>query len=148
MSTRLATVVAMADGGLPCTSVATPALREAPDVVARRLAAELLESRQRIMRGVGLSVGGGFGVATLVWSVVGLGGIQLLPLLILAGGVALSTSMLALALLSTVHDGLVDRRWARLMREHGVDQGTGARALADARAVLADRTARRLGEPA
>lgn len=107
---------------------------------------ELLESRQRIMRGVGLGVGGGVAVATVAWSIVGLGGIHVLPLVTLAAGVALSTSMLALALLSTVFDGLVDRRWAGLMREHGLDGVTGGRALNDAREILAERAARRAGD--
>jgi hypothetical protein len=142
----IATVDVMADGALlPCASVTAPTLRESPEVLARRLAEELLESRQRIMRGVSVGVGVGLTISTVVWSIVGLGEVKVLPLAVLAAGLGLSTSMLTLALASTIFDQVVARHWRGILRQHGLDDATGQRALEDARRALAE--ARPRGEP-
>lgn len=134
----------MADGSpttSPCTSVAPLALHEPPEAVARRLAEDLLESRQRVMRGVGVGVGVGVGIGTVTWSIVGLGGLFLGPMVIMATGLALSTSMLTLALLSTVFDMVVTHRWTRVAQAAGFDAETATRAIEDARRQLAEQAA-------
>lgn len=129
----------MPDGALlPCTSVIAPTLRESPEVLARRLAEELLESRQRVMRGVGIGVGVGLTISTVVWSMIGLGEVQVVALAVLAAGLGLSTSMLTLALTSMVFDHIVARRWQVVLRKHEIDEAVGARALEDARRALAE----------
>jgi len=129
----------MPDGAtLPCTSVIAPALRESPEALARRLAGELLESRQRVMRGVGIGVGVGLTLSTVVWSIVGLGEVQVVALAVLAAGLGLSTAMLTLALTSMVFDHVVARRWRVVLRQHDIDEAVGQRALEDARRALAE----------
>lgn len=129
----------MPDGALlPCTSVIAPTLRESPELLARRLAGELLESRQRVMRGVGIGVGVGLTLSTVVWSMIGLGEVQLVALAVLAAGLGLSTSMLTLALTSMAFDHVVARRWRVLLREHDIDETIGQRALEDARRAIAE----------
>jgi hypothetical protein len=122
----------------PCTSVAAPALRESPEGLARRLADDLLESRQRILRGMGIGVGLGLTLSVVAWSLVGVGGLPVMPVVVFAAGLGLSTSMLALALTSTIFDHLVARRFRRLMRVHGLDDAVGRRALEDARRAIAE----------
>jgi hypothetical protein len=122
----------------PCTSVAAPALRESPEGLARRLADELLESRQRILRGMGIGVGLGLTVSVIAWSLVGFGGLPVMPVVVLAAGLGLSTSMLTLALTSTIFDHVVASRFQRLLRRHGLDDAVGRRALEDARRAMAE----------
>ena len=129
----------MPDGAtLPCTSVIAPTLRESPELLARRLAGDLLESRQRIMRGVSVGVGLGLALSTIVGSMVGLGEMQVVALAVLAAGLGLSTTMLTLALTSMVFDHVVARRWRVVLREHDIDEAIGQRALEDARRALAE----------
>ena len=87
---------------------------------------------------VGIGVGVGLALSTIVWSVVGLGEVQVLALAVLAAGLGLSTTMLTLALTSMVFDHVVARRWRVILREHDIDEAVGQRALEDARRALAE----------
>jgi hypothetical protein len=102
------------------------------------LADDLLESRQRILRGMGIGVGLGLTLSVVAWSLFGVGDLPVMPVVVLAAGLGLSTSMLTLALTSTIFDHLVARRFRRLLRLHGLDDAVGRRALEDARRAIAE----------
>ncbi len=87
---------------------------------------------------MGVGVGIGLTLSVIAWSLVGVGGLPVMPVVVLAAGLGLSTSMLALALASTIFDQLVARRFRRVLRWHGLDDAVGRRALEDARRAIAE----------
>jgi hypothetical protein len=119
---------------LPVGAAAAPSSLQ----LARELARGLEYERRAVMRVCGVGTGLGLGGGTLGYGAIVMG-MPLLPMAAFAAGVALSSTMLAMALLSTCMDGAVAWRWRRTVSRHGVDEVTAARALCDVRDALVPR---------